>query len=94
VRWAQLPEDTDADREQQLAEHAITITAVRALPELADEHGISEEVRERSARDYAEHLQLVEAHGSGQAAKPDGGVTSAAAGSAWPAPGARRRLRR
>jgi NhaP-type Na+/H+ or K+/H+ antiporter len=36
VRWARLPEDTTTQAELRLAEHAITTTAVAALPERAD----------------------------------------------------------
>jgi monovalent cation/hydrogen antiporter len=71
VRWARLPEDTATDQELRLAEHAITTTAVTALPELAEEHDISEEVRERLTRDYEEHLLLVEAKKHAPARQPD-----------------------
>jgi monovalent cation/hydrogen antiporter len=61
VRWARLPEDSALDDELRLAERTLTTTTVTAIPELADEHGISDEVRDRVTRDYAEHLSLVEA---------------------------------
>ncbi|HET9873925.1 MAG TPA: Na+/H+ antiporter [Propionibacteriaceae bacterium] len=61
LRWADLPDDHSAETELQLAEQKLTATAVAALPELADEHGISHEVRARLAQDYREHLALVEA---------------------------------
>jgi len=61
VRWARLPEDTGLDDELRLAERALTTTTVTAIPDLADEHGISAEVRDRVSRDYAEHLSLWEA---------------------------------
>jgi monovalent cation/hydrogen antiporter len=61
VRWARLPEDSGLDDELRLAERTLTTTTVTAIPELADEHGISDEVRDRVTRDYAEHLSLVEA---------------------------------
>src|SRR4051794_15026079 len=60
VRWARLPEDTGLDDELRLAERALTTTTVTAIGELADEHGISAEVRDRVSRDYAEHLALIE----------------------------------
>src|SRR4051812_16689168 len=59
VRWARLPEDSALDDELELAERALTTTTVTAIPELADEHGISDEVRDRVSRDYAEHLSLM-----------------------------------
>src|SRR3954454_20384461 len=61
VRWARLPQDTGLDDELELAERTLTTTTVTAIPELADEHGISDEVRDRVTHDYAEHLSLVEA---------------------------------
>jgi NhaP-type Na+/H+ or K+/H+ antiporter len=61
VRWADLPQDASTEDELRLAERAITTTAVAALPELVEQHGISEEVRQRLVQDYEEHLRLVEA---------------------------------
>ena len=61
VRWAHLGED-DADADElRLAEQEITATAVAALPDLAAEHAVSEEVRQRLTSDYQEHLALVRA---------------------------------
>ena len=45
----------------RLAERELTETAVAALPDLAAEHGISDEVHDRLTRDYHEHLELVDA---------------------------------
>lgn len=64
VRWARLPEDADLENELRLAERTISTTAATAIPDLADEHGISEEVRDRVSRDYAEHLSLIDASDS------------------------------
>ncbi|APU13630.1 MULTISPECIES: Na+/H+ antiporter [Actinoalloteichus] len=63
VRWARprLPDDSAAEDELRIAEHAITTAAVAALPDLAVEHGISAEVHDRLARDYHEHLDLIDA---------------------------------
>jgi Na+/H+ antiporter len=73
VRWARLPEDTGLDDELRLAERALTTTTVTAIPDLADEHGISDEVRDRVSRDYAEHLSLIEAsHNERRAAAASG----------------------
>jgi NhaP-type Na+/H+ or K+/H+ antiporter len=84
VRWARLPEDTGLDDELQLAERALTTTTVAAIPELADEHGISDEVRDRVSRDYAEHLSLIEASQTDRQAAASGTRTSHTA----PDPGA------
>jgi monovalent cation/hydrogen antiporter len=73
VRWARLPEDTGLDDELRLAERALTTTTVTAIPDLADEHGISDEVRDRVSRDYVEHLSLIEAsHNERRAAAASG----------------------
>jgi Na+/H+ antiporter len=71
LRWANLPEDRTAEAELRLAEQEITATAVAALPDLADEHGVSAEVRERLTRDYIEHLALVAAERFRQSAPAD-----------------------
>ena len=63
---------------------ALTTTTVTAIPELADEHGISDEVRDRVSRDYAEHLSIVEAsHSERRAAGSEARMSDAA-----PDPGA------
>src|SRR3954471_2551117 len=84
VRWARLPEDTGLDDELQLAERGLATTTVAAIPELADEHGISDEVRDRVSRDYAEHLSLIEASQTDRQAAASGTRTSHTA----PDPGA------
>ena len=61
VRWARLPEDTSASDELHLAERAITSAAVTALPDLAAEHGVSAEVRDRLKHDYQQSLELANA---------------------------------
>lgn len=61
VRWAQLPGDAAEEEETQLAERAISGAALSALDELAVEHGISDEVRDRLRSDYYEHLELANA---------------------------------
>lgn len=71
VRWADLPEDHAAEEERRLAEREITEVAVAALSDLADEHGVSDEVRERLAGDYQEHLALVQAKESAGRGDPD-----------------------
>ena len=87
VRWARLPEDSALDDELELAERALTTTTVTAIPELADEHGISDEVRDRVSRDYAEHLALVEARHSGRS-KHRADASGARTGDAAPPAGA------
>src|SRR3954454_13947654 len=79
VRWARLPQDSALDDELELAERTLTSTTVTAIPELADEHGISDEVRDRVSRDYAEHLALVEANHQARRAATAGGRPGGAA---------------
>ncbi|SDF08263.1 monovalent cation:H+ antiporter, CPA1 family [Blastococcus fimeti] len=68
VRWAHLPADTGLEDELRLAERTLTTTTVGAVGELAEEHGISDEVRDRVSRDYAEHLSLMQASHSERSA--------------------------
>ncbi|MEV4689248.1 Na+/H+ antiporter [Microbacterium sp. LWH3-1.2] len=57
VRWARLPDDSALQHELELAERAITGAALTAVKELARDHGISEEIRDRLTRDYYEYLE-------------------------------------
>ena len=57
VRWARLPDDSALQHELELAERAITGAALTAVKELAHDHGISEEIRDRLTRDYYEYLE-------------------------------------
>ena len=57
VRWANLPDDSAMQQELELAERAITGAALTAVKELAHDHGVSEEIRDRLTRDYYEYLE-------------------------------------
>jgi len=57
VRWARFPEDLAMQQELELAERAITGAALTAVKELAHDHGVSEEIRDRLTRDYYEYLE-------------------------------------
>lgn len=57
VRWAHLPDDTAMAQELELAERAITGAALTAVKELAHDHGVSPEIRDRLTRDYYEYLE-------------------------------------
>ncbi|MGM7670923.1 Na+/H+ antiporter [Microbacterium sp. A93] len=61
VRWAGYPVDHAQDEEFELAERAISGAAMAALDQLASEHGISDEVRDRVRRDGYEMLELANA---------------------------------
>lgn len=61
VRWAHLGGEDATDDEMRLAEQEITATAIAALPDLAAEHAVSDEVRQRLTGDYQEHLALARA---------------------------------
>lgn len=61
VRWARYPVDHGEDEEFELAERAISGSAMAALDALAVEHGISDEVRDRARREGYEMLELANA---------------------------------
>lgn len=61
VRWAGFPVDHAQDEEFELAERAISGAAMAALDQLASEHRISDEVRDRVRRDGYERLELANA---------------------------------
>ncbi|MBN9225306.1 MAG: Na+/H+ antiporter [Microbacterium sp. SCN 70-27] len=58
VRWARMPDDGTAEDEYELAERTISGAAIAALDDLAREHGISDEVRDRIRREGYETLEL------------------------------------
>lgn len=57
VRWARFPDDQAMQQELELAERAITGAALTAVADLARDHGISAEIRDRLTRDYYEYLE-------------------------------------
>lgn len=61
IRWARYPADTTTQDECDLIERAISGAAVAALDDLAAEHGISDEVRDRTRRDTYEMLEIANA---------------------------------
>ncbi|WP_424935218.1 MULTISPECIES: Na+/H+ antiporter [Bacteria] len=61
VRWAGFPADHAEDEEYELAERAISGAAMAVLDDLAVEHGVSDEVRDRVRRDGYEMLELANA---------------------------------
>lgn len=61
VRWAKLPSDDWAADEIELAQRTITGAAIAALDDIAAEHGISDEVRERARQDGYDMLELANA---------------------------------
>ena len=61
VRWARLPADDAPDDEYELAERTIAGAALASLDDLAAEHAISDEVRDRTRREGYELLELANA---------------------------------
>lgn len=61
IRWANLPTDDAADEEFELAQRAISGAALAALDDLAAEHGVSDDVRDRARREGYERLELANA---------------------------------
>ncbi len=61
VRWAKLPNDSWAADEIELAQRTITGAAIAALDDIAAEHAVSDEVRERARQDGYDMLELANA---------------------------------
>ena len=61
VRWARFPADHAEDEEYELAERAISGAALAALDDLAEEHGIGQEVRDRVRAEGYQALEFANA---------------------------------
>lgn len=59
VRWARMPDDLEYEKELQLARRRGVQAALEVLPEVADEVGISEQLRDRLEKEYEEKAALV-----------------------------------
>ncbi|OBI99504.1 Na+/H+ antiporter [Mycobacterium alsense] len=59
VRWAKMPEDLSRAEELQLARTRGVQAALEALPAVADEVGISDDLRRRLQKEYEEKAALV-----------------------------------
>lgn len=59
VRWARIPQDVSLDQELQLARSRGTKAALAALPLVAAELGVDEELLARIRTEYEEHVALV-----------------------------------
>lgn len=70
IRWAHLPVDTSVEDELHLAERTATEEALRALPGLAQERGVADELTERLRVEYEEHLSTLRAHRDGDVDGP------------------------
>ncbi|MET8770419.1 Na+/H+ antiporter [Streptomyces sp. NPDC004658] len=70
VRWARLPQDTSVERERRLAESTATQEALAALPRLADELGVGDDVADRLRVEYEKHLAFIRARADGDEEHP------------------------
>src|SRR6202045_1371177 len=61
VRWARMPEDASPADELQLARCRGTQAALEALPVVAGELGVSDDLLRRLQKEYQEHAALIEA---------------------------------
>lgn len=61
VRWARFPADHVEDEEYELAERAISGAALAALDDLAVEHGVGQEVRDRVRAEGYQSLEFANA---------------------------------
>lgn len=71
IRWARLPEDTDRSDELQFARTRAAQAGLNAIPQVAAELGIDDELMRRVLADYEEHalwLRADEDSADGQAA--------------------------
>jgi monovalent cation/hydrogen antiporter len=66
VRWARMPEDVSHADELQLARCRGSQAALEALPVVAGEIGVSDELLRRLQKEYEEHAALVEAGGDAE----------------------------
>jgi monovalent cation/hydrogen antiporter len=62
VRWARMPEDVAHTDELHLARSRSAAAALEALPTVADEVGLSEDLVRRLRKEYEEHAALVMAN--------------------------------
>ena len=67
VRWARIPDDAAYDDEVRLARTRGVQAALSALPEVADEIGIGDDLRRRLQKEYEEKAALVLATEDGSA---------------------------
>jgi CPA1 family monovalent cation:H+ antiporter len=63
VRWAHLPADSTATEERRLAQIESSRAALEALPNLAAQLGIDDDVRDRIIRETEHHLAALEVDG-------------------------------
>lgn len=64
VKWIHFAPDTVLDQELQLAQRSITEEGIRLIPELAQQLGVTDTVRERVLAEYRERLELINANGT------------------------------
>jgi Na+/H+ antiporter len=70
IRWAHLPVDTSVEDELHLAQRTATEEALRALPGLAQERGVADDMTEQVRAEYEEHLSALRAHEDGDTDGP------------------------
>ena len=61
LRWANLPEDTGRAEELQLARTTASEAALDALPRIASDLGVDDDLRDRLRHEYEEHIRTMEA---------------------------------
>ena len=63
VRWARMPEDVAHAEELQLARCRGAQAAIEALPMVATELGVDQELYKRLKKEYEEHAAIIQAQG-------------------------------
>ncbi len=80
VRWARLPEDTARQEELDLARITGVRAALDALPRVAADVGVADDVVEGMRAEYEERLEALEADASAEPEDGTGGAGSSRAG--------------
>lgn len=75
LRWANLPEDTGRAEELALARTTASEAALEALPRIASELGVDDDLRERLQHEYEEHMRTMQAEDGGPG-EPDSDLTA------------------
>ncbi|THG34382.1 Na+/H+ antiporter [Glaciibacter flavus] len=61
IRWARLPADDGVDEERTFAELEASRAAVEAIPQIASEMGIDDDVRDKVIAEAQKHISVLEA---------------------------------
>jgi CPA1 family monovalent cation:H+ antiporter len=63
IRWARFPRDDSDEREQRLADETASEEALKALPDLATNLSVDQEVTDRILHETERHMHVLHANG-------------------------------